>query len=58
MAKKAININKRRKVNIYEKYRQILKMPDLTKKELDKMRKNLSFIARTICEHIWGKMFY
>ena len=50
--------NKRRKINIYEKYRRILKMPKLEDKEIDEMRKNLSLLAQTICEHIWGKKFY
>jgi len=50
--------NKRRKNNIYEKYRRILKMPKLEDKEIDEMRKNLSLFAQTICENLWGKKFY
>jgi len=50
--------NSRRKAGIYEKYRHILNRPDLTDKEIDEMRKNLSLLARTICEHVWGKRFY
>ena len=50
--------NKRRKINIYEKYRRILKMPKLEDKEIDEMRKNLSLLVQTICEYIWGKKFY
>ena len=50
--------NKRRKINIYEKYRRILKMPKLEDKEIDEMRKNLSLFAQTICENLWGKKFY
>ncbi len=48
--------NKRR--DIYDKYRRILRMPNLTNKEIDKMRKNLIFLAQIICEHVWGKKFY
>lgn len=44
--------------NIYSKYRQILRRPDLTSKEIDEMRKHLGLLARTICEHVWGKKFY
>jgi len=50
--------NKKRKTDIYKKYRQILKRPDLTKKEIDEMRKNLSLFAQTICKYVWGKKFY
>jgi hypothetical protein len=50
--------NKRRKINIYEKYRRILKMPKLEDKEIDEMRKNLSLLAQTICKNLWGKKFY
>jgi len=50
--------NKRRKINIYEKYRRILKMPKLKDKEIDEMRKNLSLLAQAICENLWGKKFY
>jgi hypothetical protein len=44
--------------DIYAKYRRILKMPDLSNKEIDEMRKNLIFLAQTIGEHVWGKKFY
>jgi hypothetical protein len=50
--------NKKRKNNIYEKYRHILKMPKLEDKKIDEMRKNLSLLAQTICENLWGKKFY
>lgn len=56
MAKRAKNKGRNR--NIYDKYRQILKMPDLTNKEIDEMRKYISLIAQTICEYVWGKKFY
>lgn len=49
---------KKKRPNIYDKYRRILKMPNLSNKEIDEMRKNLSFLAQTICEHVWGKKFY
>jgi len=49
---------KNRKKDIYNSYREILNMPDLTNKEIDQMRKNLILLARTICEHVWGKKFY
>lgn len=50
--------NKKRENDIYEKYRRMLKRPDLTKKEIDDMRKHLGFFAQTICEYVWGKKFY
>ncbi len=49
---------KKRKVDIYEKYRSILKMPGLTNKEIDEMRKHLGLLAQAICEHVWEKKFY
>jgi len=50
--------NKKKKSDIYEEYRHILWRPDLTNEEIDEMRKNLSLLAQTICEHAWGKEFY
>jgi len=44
--------------DIYDKYRRILKMPNLTKEEIDEIRKNLRLICQSICEHIWGKKLY
>jgi DNA-binding transcriptional regulator YiaG len=41
-----------------ETYRRILKMPNLTNKEIEEMRKYLNLLAQTICEHVWGKKFY
>ena len=55
---KSVNKSNRRKADIYDKYRRILNRPELTKKEIDEMRKNLGLLARTICEHVWGKKFY
>jgi len=49
---------KRIKTDIYEKYRSILKMPRLTNKEIDEMRKHFTLLAQTICEHVWGEKFY
>ena len=46
------------KTDVYDEYRRILKTPDLTNKEIDEMRKHLNLLARTICEHVWGKKFY
>ncbi|GAI56742.1 unnamed protein product, partial [marine sediment metagenome] len=39
-------------------YRHILKMSKLKDKEIDEMRNNLSLLAQTICENLWGKKFY
>ena len=50
--------NRKRKNNIYEKYRRMLKRPDLTKREIDEKRKHLGLFAQTICEYVWGKKFY
>ncbi len=44
--------------NIYDQYRQILEMPHLTNEEIDQMRRHILLLARTICEHVWGKDFY
>jgi hypothetical protein len=49
---------RKKRPDVYAKYRRILKMPDLSNKKIDEMRKNLGFIAQTICEHIWKKKFY
>jgi hypothetical protein len=51
-------IKKSSRNDIYNKYRRILKMSDLSKAEIDEMRKNLIFLAQTLCEHVWGKKFY
>jgi hypothetical protein len=48
----------KRKADIYETYRRILKMPNLSNKEIDEIRKSLIFLAQTICEYVWGKKFY
>jgi hypothetical protein len=43
---------------IYDKYRRILNRPTLTEREIDEMRNHTRLLARTICEHVWGKKFY
>lgn len=49
---------KRGKAGLYNKYREILDMPNLTDKQINQMRKHLGLLARTICEHVWKKAFY
>jgi len=49
---------KKGKLSIYDRYRQILDMPDLTDKEIDQMRNHLDLLVRTVCEHVWKKKFY
>jgi len=56
MTKKART--KRTKASITDKYRQILRMPDLTDRQIDQMRQHLGLLARTICEHVWKKKFF
>jgi hypothetical protein len=48
----------RTKDSIYDEYRKILEMPDLSKKQIDVMRYNLKILAMAICEHVWRKKFY
>jgi glucuronate isomerase len=52
------NIEKTTTQNICDEYRELLKMPELTDKEVEEMRHNLKLIATTICEHVWKKKFY
>lgn len=42
---------------IYDRYRIILKKPNLSRKEVDEMRYNVKMLAKTIFEHVWGKKF-
>lgn len=49
---------KEKRPDIYDKYWSILKTPNLSNKKIDEMRKNLIFLAQTICEHVWKKKFY
>ena len=44
--------------DIYARYREILEMPDLPRKEIDEMRENVRLLAQAICEHVWGKKLY
>lgn len=48
----------KKKVDTCELYRRVLKMPHLTHKEIDEMRRPIILLAQTICEHVWGKKFY
>jgi len=49
---------KKAKTTVYDKYREILYMPDLTDKQINEMRKHLGSLARTMCEYVWSKKFY
>jgi hypothetical protein len=49
---------RKKRPDLYEKYRRILQMRRLSRKSIDEMRKNLGLIAQIICEHVWGKKFY
>ena len=49
---------RKKRPDIYDKYRRILKMPNLSIKEIDEMRNYLNLLAQIICEHVWGKKFY
>ena len=51
-------LKRRNRPDIYDEYRRILKMPDLSNKKIEEMRKYLGLLAQTICEHVWGKKFY
>jgi hypothetical protein len=41
-----------------ERYRVVLSRPDLTDREIDAMREHVIRLARTVCEHVWGKQCY
>lgn len=43
---------------IRDRYRELLGRSEMTEREIDQMRANVVRIARTICEHVWGKSFY
>lgn len=56
---KAAPVRTRRVIeSVADKYRRILDMPSLEDREVEKIRQNVQVLARTICEHIWGKKFY
>ena len=40
------------------RYRELLKRPELSKKEIEEVRQTLRAIARAICEHTWNQEFY
>jgi hypothetical protein len=48
----------KRRVDIRERYRRILRMPGLSNEKIDEMRKHLGRLARTICEHVWGEKLH
>lgn len=48
----------RGKADIYETYRCVLAMPELSDAEIDEMRGHVIRLTRTVCEHVWGKEFY
>ena len=52
------NHKRRKSSDIHDKYRRLLKRPDLTDQEVEKIRRNITLLAQTICEHVWGKKFY
>jgi len=49
---------RKKRPDIYDKYRRILNMRGLSRKSIDEMRENLCLVAQIICEHVWGKKFY
>ena len=49
---------RKKKRDIRDQYRELLKMPELTDSQIDEIRKPMILLARTICEHVWGKKFY
>ena len=58
MRNKPENKPKRRRKTVYDQYREILEMPDLTEREIDEMRPHVELLAQTICEHVWDTKFY
>lgn len=46
------------RVDIHERYRHLLRRPDLTNSQVEAIRRRVAEIARAICEHVWGKKFY
>lgn len=53
-----MNNKPKKKKDIYDEYRKWLKNQNLTKKEIDEMRKHMILLAVTICEHVWKKKFH
>ncbi len=58
MSSKRPNRRKRKPAGIHRLYRRLLRRPSLTAAEIEAMRKHVILLARTICEHVWGKRFY
>ena len=44
--------------DIYTHYREILELPDLSRREIDEMRENVRLLAQAVCEHVWGRKLY
>ena len=49
---------RRRHRPIHQAYRRFLKRPALAAAEIERIRKHIIRLARTVCEHIWGRRFY
>lgn len=49
---------KNKRKNIYDKYREILEMPNLSNSQIDNMREHLILFAKTICEYVWRNKYY
>ena len=39
-------------------YGMSLREPHLSDQEIDAMRQHVIRLARTLCEHVWGKQFW
>ena len=48
MTHKSPTKRKSKRSDIYTKYREILELPDLTRKEIDEMRESIRLIAQAI----------
>lgn len=44
--------------DVYTLYRDKLRMPQLTKRQINEIRANLRAVAHAVCEHVWRKKFY
>ena len=58
MTNKKPKRRKRSGLDIYTRYREILEMRDLSRREIDEMRENVRLLAQAVCEHVWGKKLY
>lgn len=43
---------------IGDRYRRLLIRPNMDDQEIAAIRKHVILLARTVCEHVWGKRFY